>query len=431
MISKFQKEIQLLLDNQVINQETVKRIETFYASRNEEKPNRLFTIFGVIGATLVGLGIILILAHNWDNFSKSIKTVLAFAPLLIGQFFVGYSLFKAKAKSWVEASGAFLFFAVGSSIGLVSQIYNIPGDLSSYLLTWTLLCIPLVYILKSNTLVFLCLVFATYYGCNYGYGYFSSSHTPWWYLLMVITLIPQYFQLIKSKKDFNFTSICNWLFPLSLVIVLGAFTETNSGFGFLMYILLFGVFYNIGKLKFFYNQKLRRNGYLIIGSLGTVITLLITSFKWIWNDIFRSEFIFNPQEAAIAVLLFVSASLLVYRTTQKEKNNDLSLFQIVFFVFALLFSVAQKDEVIPLVLINVLLLVLGVNAIKIGADRFHFGILNYGLLIITALIVCRFFDTDMSFVLRGLLFVSVGVGFFATNYMMLQKQKKTTKSISK
>ena len=36
---------------------------------------------------------------------------------------------------------------------------------------------------------------------------------------------------------------------------------------------------------------------------------------------------------------------------------------------------------------------------------------------------CRFFDTNMSFVIRGLLFVAVGVGFFITNYVMLKKQK--------
>jgi len=53
----------------------------------------------------------------------------------------------------------------------------------------------------------------------------------------------------------------------------------------------------------------------------------------------------------------------------------------------------------------------------------HFGILNYGLVIITALIFCRFFDTNMSFVIRGLLFVLVGVGFFAANYVMFKKQK--------
>lgn len=75
-------------------------------------------------------------------------------------------------------------------------------------------------------------------------------------------------------------------------------------------------------------------------------------------------------------------------------------------------------------LINLLILTLAVHTIRDGAQRNHLGILNYGLLIITALILCRFFDTDFSFVVRGLLFISVGVGFFATNYYMIQKRKK-------
>tara|TARA_R110002072_G_scaffold291762_1_gene460019 strand:+ start:520 stop:765 length:246 start_codon:yes stop_codon:yes gene_type:complete len=76
-----------------------------------------------------------------------------------------------------------------------------------------------------------------------------------------------------------------------------------------------------------------------------------------------------------------------------------------------------------MVLINPLILTLGIMAIKIGTDKLHFGILNYGLLIITVQIVCRFFDTNKSFVLSGLLFVGVGVGFFFTNYMMMEKKK--------
>jgi hypothetical protein len=75
------------------------------------------------------------------------------------------------------------------------------------------------------------------------------------------------------------------------------------------------------------------------------------------------------------------------------------------------------------VLINLIILVIGIVTIRNGAKSDHLGVLNYGVLIITVLVICRFFDTDLSFVVRGGLFVLVGAGFFALNYWMLRKRK--------
>ncbi|PIA81023.1 hypothetical protein BFR04_15065 [Gaetbulibacter sp. 4G1] len=421
MNSKIQNDIKELVEEQVITNEVAIDIENFYKYKKESSPNRLFTVFAVLGSALVGLGIILILAHNWDNFSRSIKTVFAFTPLIIGQFIVGYTILKKKSATWREASGVFLFFAVGASMALVSQIYNTPGDFSSYMLMWILLCAPLIYLLKSNTLAILHIVFATNYACSY--GYFDGNQTPWLYLILLVIIIPHYYQLLKNKKTHNVTSIFNWFLPLSVVIVLGAFVYRSEEFGFLMYVILFGLFYNIGKSPFFDNQKLRRNGYLILGSLGTIYMLMFASFEWLWKDILRHDIIFNSQEFYISIILFLLAlSVLIY-SHSKKWIQSFNLFQYVFIIFTAIFFIGITSSIIPTILVNLIILVLGIVAIKIGADKFHFGILNYGLLIITALIVCRFFDTNMSFVVRGLLFVCVGVGFFLTNYMMLKKQK--------
>ena len=92
-------------------------------------------------------------------------------------------------------------------------------------------------------------------------------------------------------------------------------------------------------------------------------------------------------------------------------------------VFIPIFFIGTAST-IAVVLVNVLVFLLGVFTIREGARKNHLGLLNYGLLIITALIICRFFDTDLSFVARGLLFVGVGAGFFFANYWMIQKRKE-------
>ncbi|MDO5979748.1 DUF2157 domain-containing protein [Flavivirga spongiicola] len=421
MNSKIQKDIKELVAEQVISKDTASKIESYYLSKQSHSSNRLFTVFAVLGSTLVGLGLILILAHNWDDFSRTLKTVFAFTPLIMGQAIVGYSILKNKSVTWKEASGVFLFFAVGASIALVSQIYNIPGDLSSYLLTWVLLCLPLIYLLKSNALVLLQIVFMTSYACSL--GYFSGNETPWVYLILLVSLLPHYYKLLKQKKSHNITSILNWLLPLSFVIVIGAFVREDGDFGFLIYVILFGLLYNIGKMPFFNNQKLRRNGYLVLGSLGTVYMLLLTSFNWLWKAVFDSKLNFNSQAFYIALTLFCLTLVLLIYSYSKKWIRNFNLFQYAFIFFTLFFIISLVNTGLPVILINLLVLILGIMAVKIGADTFHFGVLNYGLLIITALIACRFFDTDMSFVLRGLLFVGVGIGFFLTNYIMLKKQK--------
>ena len=195
MKSKFRQELSKLIEEDVISEEIGNRIDDYYSNNSQHQPNRLLTIFGIFGSLLVGLGIILVLAHNWDDFSKTIKTAFAFLPLLIGQFIVGFSILKKKSNTWLEASGVFLFFAVGSSISLISQIYNIPGSLSSFLLTWILLCLPLVYLLKSKAVFLLTLVFSTVYACDLGYNFFSKRATPWFYLLVIALLLPNYFKL--------------------------------------------------------------------------------------------------------------------------------------------------------------------------------------------------------------------------------------------
>jgi len=93
-----------------------------------------------------------------------------------------------------------------------------------------------------------------------------------------------------------------------------------------------------------------------------------------------------------------------------------------FILFIVTFILGLSSQ-IAVVLINICAFVIGILTIRDGARHNSLGILNYGLLIITALVVCRFFDTDLNLVIKGILFMSVGAGFFATNYRMLKKRR--------
>lgn len=421
------KDIPELVEADIISHETAAKIQNYYQNKEGHSPGKLFIIFGGLGAILVGLGIILIIAHNWDELPRATKIFFAFLPLIVGQGFCGLAIIKKPDSiAWRESATSFLFFAVGGSISLVSQIYNISGDLSTFLLTWMLLCLPLIYVMKSSLASILYLVGITFYAVQSGYWSYPISESYFYWPLLLFSF-PHYYQLFKRTPKSNFLLFHNFLVPLSVTITLGTIAHTAEDLMFIAYMSLFGLFYLIGNMKFFHLQDTRNNSYRIIGSLGTVSLLLSLCFDWFWErlrekDFQFNEIIFSPEFIACVILSLASIALLFLQRRNKS-FIDLKPIEVIFILFIIIFIIGLFSA-ISVVLINILIFITGILTIRNGAKHKHLGILNYGLLIIMALVLCKFFDSDLSFVIRGILFVSVGIGFFVANYLMLNKRKE-------
>ena len=421
------KDIPELIKAGIISQETADKINDYYTNKNRNSPNRLFVVFGIFGAILVGLGIILLVAHNWDDLSRTTKSFFAFLPLVVGQIFCGFVLIKKTGSvGWRESVTVFLFFSIGACISLITQIYNIPGDLTSFLLTWMLLCLPLVYLMRSSITSLLYLTGITYYSVETSYWWSHPSSESYLYWLLLLAVLPHYYLLYKKKPESNFIIFHNWLVPLSVIICLGTVAKNEGDLMYIAYFSLFGLFYLIGNSTFFQQQKLRNNGYKILGSLGTIVLLLVLSFDGFWQDLRNRDFnsgelITSPEFFASAVISLFGFVILYFQQKNKP-SKEIEPIALVSILFIITFIIGLASPV-SVVLINLFVFAIGLLTIVDGAKKDHLGILNYGLLIIMILAVCRFFDTDLSFIIRGLLFVTVGIGFFATNYWMIKKRK--------
>ncbi|MFK7922278.1 MAG: DUF2157 domain-containing protein [Bacteroidia bacterium] len=426
MANDIQKALPELVEAGFINAQTADDIRQYYEAKKQPAQNRLLVVFSILGAILVGLGIILIIAHNWDDLSRTIKSIIAFIPLLVGQAACAYVILrKADNTAWKEGAAAFLIFGVGASISLISQIYNIEGDLGGFMLLWMLLIAPLMYLLRSSISSLLFIAGITYYACIVGYDHYPSENAwPYWGLLLVA--LPYYFQLIKNQPEGNFTRFHHWFFPLSLTICLGIWSDGQEEWMLPAYIAMFGVFYIIGNLKYFKSRKAIDNGYLIIGALGSMSLLLTLSFDWFWEDLAGDSMsiLFDQQEFwLLAALSLVGIGLLVWQKRSSDWREIRPL-EIVFLFVTAVFLLGFQAPMVSRVLISLIIFSTGLFTILEGARKDHLGILNYGLMIITALIVSRFFDQEISFVIRGIMFVVVGLSFFTANYLMIKKRNK-------
>lgn len=93
-------------------------------------PNRIFnlvSIFSALGGILIGLGILLLVAYNWDAMTKYVKISVIFSAIAVFHF-TGY-LCALKKKMWV-AEGLWLTgsFVFGAGIALIAQIYHIDEN---------------------------------------------------------------------------------------------------------------------------------------------------------------------------------------------------------------------------------------------------------------------------------------------------------------
>lgn len=424
MSSNILNELPALLKANVINEETAQKIKEHYTRNGDENQNKLFMVFGILGAILSGLGIILILAHNWDNLSNTIKSIISFLPLLMGQLFCGYTILEKSEKPiWRESSAVFLFFGIGASISLIAQVYNIPGDLNAFIVTWMLLSLPLVYLLKTSIVSLLYIIGITYYCYNSNYFTYPKEQTHLFWLLF-LGIIPHYYQLLTTKPQSNFTLFHNWFVAISLMISLGSIGDGNEKLLYLSYMCLFAIYYFMGKNSFFERQKFKFNSFQIIGKTGTLIILLMYTFKSFWkyfhkNKLHENALLASP-EFIMASILMIIAAILLYKKNNPTNFKDFDIIEIIFLLNIPLLFMGEFAAIIA----NGIVLTIGVLEIKRGNQLNNLRILNFGLLIVTILITCRFFDTDFSFIVRGILFIVLGLVFFLTNYLMLKKRNR-------
>jgi Predicted membrane protein (DUF2157) len=422
-MSKFTKELDELTAKGVIAPDVAERIRDYYKQPSSGN-NRMVIAFGIIGALLVGMGVVLIIAHNWDELSNGVKLGLGFAPLAIGQAIAGYLIVKqSTSKAWTEGTAVILTFAIATSIAVVGQVYNIHGDLASFLRAWMILTLPVMYLLRSQVASLLFWIGVTWYALQTGFSY-PRSEGAYYYWAFAIAALPFYIKLIRKSPNANAVSFHNWFIAISMTIALPLGHGTNGDELLIgAFVALFSSFIMIGQFPFFAERKLISNAYLVGGSAGIVILMLFLTFEW------PEEMLNEPREWWISPPLFIWIGLfavacgLLYRLGSSIGYKYVLSKSYTFIIFLLLFAIGLWNPVLARGFTNVIILALGVFTIREGAQADKLWKMNYGLLILSILIICRFFDTDMSFVIRGLLFMIIGAGFFGVNFYMMKKRK--------
>ena len=424
------KDIGELLEQGVINTDTAQQIQKYYDNKKESSNNKVFIVFGILGALLIGLGLLLIIAHNWMWMSKEVKLTFALTPLLITQLLGGFVILKKREEIlWREASAILLFFAIGAAISLVSQIYNVAGNVGVFTLVWMLVSLPIFYLLRSFIVMMMYVVGITFFALD-AHGLAFPEYQSFYYWPMLLAALPYYLSLYKKKHSDRYLVFIEFLLAFSLTISVATLVKDSSEIIYVTYFSLFALLYMLGDLHFTDKQPWHLRAYRIWGFIGTMVMLYMLSFVWFWDDLAIAGFSlseeFSKPDIFMSVILFIMAAVLLISNIKKGIWHYYQAVALVFILFIGIFILGFYSA-FSVVLINIIILFIGIAYVVEGGRKDQLLMFNLGLGIVSLMVVSRFFDTQMSFVFRGISFVLLGIGLFMANYWMLRKRGENEK----
>lgn len=173
------KKLQKWVENDLISAEQSTKIKEFEKRSNG---GLFIKISLTIAGLLIGWGICLIIASNWDVIPMWFRLLGAFA--LYGLFIAGAYREQQKERSWLKEMFLVLcFLMIAALIGLIGQTFNLEGGWQSFALAWSLLGLPYVFRSRSRTFnaVWICLFLSGVFSGMFWLRFFDwlTSVFPW------------------------------------------------------------------------------------------------------------------------------------------------------------------------------------------------------------------------------------------------------------
>ena len=335
---------------------------------------RLVTILATLGAALIGLGVILFVAANWQAMPKEVKLVL----MLVGVPAVyGAGYWARYRRGYVRAGTAVLLLAAvayGAAIHLVAQAYHVPVNHPNLMLLWFLGVMPLAYVTRSQ-----------------------SALT----LGIVLLLAAVGFRGQEWLRDWE-------LIPFR---------------GIPLYLGLGLALYGLGKLQSeFRSTQVFARPYEMLGLVVALGAVYLLTFRFWWEEFLDSEGLPASVEtveywALVVIAVAVTAGGLAGSWWLRRRDgrgpetlawDGLAALTLLACAGLVVFLPAPNDWVYP-VLFNILLLAGIVGLLFLGYVSGREWFINLGLVFFGVDVFTRYFEYSFLLLDRSLVFIVAGV----------------------
>ena len=385
--------------------------------------------FAVLGALLIGGGLILLLAYNWSDLGRPARTAVALAPLVLSQLLVAWGEFtNRQGAGWREGLGVFWTLSIGCAIAMVSQIYHLSGSYDQFILTWLLLAIPVVYVLRSTLTAILVVLGAISW---------SAAHVgDWPRVLLFWPLAGSILPLLRqSSRAGVFTSglaLLRWVLAGALLSGLGMSVSRGlPGLWLVLYASAFSLFYLADRVLLQGAPSLFHRPMRCLGVAGSVVLSLMLTYRWPWRQIgwhhWHHAVPMGHQWSDFILLGVLLSGVVITAVAARKSLRALDYFPSAFALVAVIgyaLTAQSGARFGAQLLFNGFVFLYGVVALVEGIRRYSLASVNCGLLLLATVIALRFFDSDLGMLPRALVFLALGAGFLVVNVVLSRRMRR-------
>jgi uncharacterized membrane protein len=427
------KELPGLVSESILSSEAADKIRAKYGEPGGFKPLAVVgAALGAGGALLAGLGVIALFAHNWDSFPRAVKLLVSFAPLLASVLFGFWVLIgKRDSAPFREAAAILNALTCAACLGIVSQVYHHGGSLRDFLTVCLLLSFALIYIFDSLAMLMMyiaALVVWTFSGPSGldGFMFFERSK-----IFQILSLLgfgalaaPRVAGLFSRKPDSpGAAALAAELFIVSLFI-LPFWTERLAFSALVLFFSSVSVFSRMTRAP-----EAKVWTFLRAASAVTVLFIMcLLSFGWNWGYhnfwlcYFQSSV---ASSVALAVfLLYLSSVFFAAFGNRRGLAGPPELAGAAVFLAAVITEWAPGLSVL---FVNLFLAGAAVFYVWRGWRDASLLRVNTGLVLGAALIFMRFFDSNVSLLVKGVAFIICGAALTFVNLRLVSKLKGGSK----
>jgi uncharacterized membrane protein len=420
----------------IITQDQEKQILAWMEAKQGKMPGLIFWI-SLLAGLLVGLGVLLIIAHNWDELPHAMRLSLALLPALAGTALMLFAALKRNQNLiWMELGSLSQMIGLGASISLISQVYHIAGSMESFLFSWLLVYTPTQIILSGRVSLLLYTILANWFVTSSGFSHSPDAH-PMHVFWMLGCIAVSARNLYLKGNAMVFLRVYSWFLPPLFAWGMGTlgFQAKNVELLFLVYTGLVLLTLILGEWLKYYQERFNFNGLRFWGRMGLFVIFSMFSYRFFWDHIIHDE-LFRKSDFIRDKLLWIGlgfiaiGAFIFIRKKFKDAFADIQPDVAAIIIYIVAFFVLGKFAPLAgMILTNLMMLLLGIYYLQKGVKTQSLLWLNYGLLWLFLLLIYRFSDVNQGYLARGLFFIGLGILLFFINIFVVGKKGKEQKNV--